>query len=134
MLREFAPSGSGKHSLEKSRALFKREAEILYHVQHPQIPHFLACFEGDGRLFLAQEYVDGRTYSDLFKESRKRSAAFSKREVIDWLNNLLPVLECIHQCGIIHRDLSPDNIVLPVDSRLPVLIRGLAHLQRPPLP
>lgn len=122
VLKEFAPSGSGKHSLEKSRALFKREAEILYHVQHPQIPNFLACFEGDGRLFLVQEYVDGRTYSDLLKERRKRNAMFSEREVINWLNNLLPVLDYIHQCGIIHRDISPDNIMLPVNSELPVLI------------
>ncbi len=122
VLKEFAPSGSGKHSLEKSRTLFKREAEILYHVQHPQIPNFLACFEGDGRLFLVQEYVDGRTYSDLLKDRRKRNTAFSEREVIDWLNNLLPVLDYIHQCGIIHRDISPDNIMLPVNSRLPVLI------------
>ena len=122
VLKEFAPSGSGKHSLEKSRALFKREAEILYHIQHPQIPDFLACFEGDGRLFLVQEYVNGRTYSDLLKERRKQNAVFSEQEVIDWLNNLLPVLDYIHQCGIIHRDISPDNIMLPVNSGLPVLI------------
>ena len=122
VLKEFAPSGSGKHSLQKSRALFKREAEILYHIQHPQIPNFLACFEGDGRLFLVQEYVNGRTYSDLLKERRKQNAVFSEQEVINWLNNLLPVLDYIHQCGIIHRDISPDNIMLPVNSELPVLI------------
>jgi serine/threonine protein kinase len=122
VLKEFAPSGSGKHSLQKSRALFKREAEILYHIQHPQIPNFLACFEGDGRLFLVQEYVNGQTYSDLLKEHRKQNTVFSEQAVIDWLNNLLPVLDYIHQCGIIHRDISPDNIMLPVNSHLPVLI------------
>lgn len=122
VLKEFAPSGSGKHSLQKSRSLFKREAEILYHVQHPQIPDFLACFEDDGRLFLVQEYVNGRTYSDMLKTRRKEKAVFSEQEVIDWLNHLLPVLNYIHECGIIHRDISPDNIMLPVNSHLPVLI------------
>ena len=122
VLKEFAPSGSGKHNLEKSRSLFKREAEILYHVQHQQIPDFLACFEADGRLFLVQEYVNGQTYSDLLKARRKQKSVFSESEVIDWLNNLLPVLEYIHQCGIIHRDISPDNIMLPSNSDLPVLI------------
>ncbi len=122
VLKEFAPSGSGKHSLVKSRALFKREAEILYHVQHQQIPDFLACFEGDGRLFLVQEYVNGQTYSDLLKARRKQKLTFTEPEVIDWLNNLLPVLEYIHQCSIIHRDISPDNIMLPKNSSLPVLI------------
>ncbi|MGB3573462.1 MAG: serine/threonine-protein kinase [Phormidesmis sp.] len=122
VLKEFAPSGSGKHSLQKSRSLFKREAEILYHVQHSQIPDFLACFEDDGRLFLVQEYVNGTTYSDLLKSRRKQNSVFSEQEVIDWLNHLLPVLDYIHQCGIIHRDISPDNIMLPINSRLPVLI------------
>ena len=122
VLKEFAPSGTGKYSLQKSRALFKREAEILYHVQHPQIPDFLACFEGDERLFLVQEFVNGKTYSDLLKERRKQNKCFSEQEVIHWLNNLLPVLEYIHQCGVIHRDISPDNIMLPDNSQLPVLI------------
>ncbi len=122
VLKEFAPSGSGKHSLQKSRSLFKREAEILYYVQHPQIPNFLACFEDEGRLFLVQEYVNGTTYSDLLKSRRKQNSVFSEQEVIGWLNNLLPVLDYIHQCGIIHRDISPDNIMLPVNSHLPVLI------------
>ncbi|MEO1392603.1 MAG: serine/threonine-protein kinase [Cyanobacteria bacterium J06634_5] len=122
VLKEFAPSGSGKHSIQKSRALFKREAEILYHVQHPQIPDFLACFEDDGRLFLVQEYVNGKTYSDLLKAHRKQNSVFSEQEVIDWLNHLLPVLNYIHQCGIIHRDISPDNIMLPQNNHLPVLI------------
>lgn len=122
VLKEFAPSGTGKHSLQKSRALFKREAEILYHIQHAQIPDFLACFEGDERLFLVQEYVNGQTYSDLLKARRKQNTVFSEQEVIDWLNNLLPVLDYIHQRGIIHRDISPDNIMLPSKSNLPVLI------------
>jgi serine/threonine protein kinase len=122
VLKEFAPSGSGKHSLKKSRALFKREAEILYHIQHPQIPNFLACFEGDGRLFLVQEFVNGQTYSELLKERSHRGEVFTEQEVIEWLNNLLPVLDYIHQRGIIHRDISPDNIMLPTHGELPVLI------------
>ncbi|MGB7250621.1 MAG: serine/threonine-protein kinase, partial [Phormidesmis sp.] len=122
VLKEFAPSGSGKHSIQKSRSLFKREAEILYHIQHPQIPDFLACFEEADRLFLVQEYVNGKTYSDLLKARRKQHSVFSEQEVIDWLNNLLTVLDYVHQCSIIHRDISPDNIMLPADSHLPVLI------------
>lgn len=122
VLKEFAPRGSGAHSLQKSRDLFKREAEILYQIHHPQIPNFLACFEGDGRLFLVQEYVDGRTYSNILKEYRKQGSHFSEAAVIDWLNKLLPVLEYIHQHDIIHRDISPDNIMLPAGRDLPVLI------------
>lgn len=122
VLKEFAPNGTGGQGLEKSRNLFKREAKILHQVQHPQIPKFLACFEGEGRLFLVQEFVDGKTYSTLLRERQSRGQTFSEPEVIVWLKRLLPVLEYIHSRGIIHRDISPDNIMLPSETQLPVLI------------
>ncbi|MGF1568402.1 MAG: protein kinase [Nodosilinea sp.] len=122
VLKEFAPRGSGAHSFQKSRDLFKREAEILYQIRHPQIPNFLACFEGDGRLFLVQEYVDGKTFSSILREYRDQGKAFSEEAVIDWLKKLLPVVDYVHQHDIIHRDISPDNIMLPRGGDLPVLI------------
>jgi serine/threonine protein kinase len=122
VLKEFAPTGSGESALEKCRNLFKREAKILHQLEHPQIPRFLACFEGDGRLFLVQEFVDGKTYSALLRERQKQGQVFSENEVIEWLKNLLPILEYIHAHNIIHRDISPDNIMLPQGKELPVLI------------
>ncbi|MDZ8184611.1 MAG: serine/threonine-protein kinase [Nostoc sp. ChiSLP02] len=122
VLKEFAPIGTGESGLEQYRNLFKREAKILHQLQHSQIPKFLACFEGDGRLFLVQEYVDGKTYSRLLGELQRQGRNFSEEEVIQWLKNLLPVLEYVHQHNIIHRDISPDNIMLPEGKDLPVLI------------
>ncbi len=122
VLKEFAPLGTGGGGLEKCRNLFKREAKILHQLEHPQIPRFLACFEGDGRLFLVQEYVNGKTYSAILRERQFQGRAFSEGEVIVWLKNLLPVLEYVHQHHIIHRDISPDNIMLPEGKVLPVLI------------
>ncbi|WP_375513357.1 protein kinase [uncultured Nostoc sp.] len=122
VLKEFAPIGTGESGLEQYRNLFKREAKILHQLQHPQIPKFLACFEGDGRLFLVQEYVDGKTYSRLLGELQRQGRNFSQEEVIEWLKNLLPVLEYVHHHNIIHRDISPDNIMLPDGKDLPVLI------------
>ncbi|GAB1540532.1 hypothetical protein NUACC21_32010 [Scytonema sp. NUACC21] len=122
VLKEFAPSGSGESSLEQCRNLFKREAKILHQLEHPQIPRFLACFEGDSRLFLVQEYVNGKTYSALLRERQQLGQAFSEDEVVQWLKYLLPVLDYIHAHNIIHRDISPDNIMLPQGKDLPVLI------------
>lgn len=122
VLKEFAPRGIGEHSLHKSRDLFKRETKILYQIAHPQIPKFLACFEGDGRLFLVQEYVSGKTYSALLRERQQQGQAFYEDEITQFLKALLPVLEYIHACNIIHRDISPDNIMLADGKNLPVLI------------
>ena len=122
VLKEFAPVGTGLGALEKCRDLFRREAKILHQLEHPQIPRFLACFEGDNRLFLVQEFVDGKTYSTLLGERQQQSLAFTENEVIDWLRNLLPVLDYVHKHNIIHRDISPDNIMLPQGSNIPILI------------
>lgn len=122
VLKEFAPLGSGQYDLEKSRSLFKREAKILHQVTHPQIPKFLACFEGKKRLFLVQEYVKGKTYSQLLQDRQQQGKVFSEKEVSRWLLNMLPILSYIHQRGIIHRDISPDNIMQPQAEDLPVLI------------
>ncbi len=122
VLKEFAPVGTGLGGLEKCRDLFRREAKILHQLAHPQIPRFLACFEGDNRLFLVQEFVNGKTYSKLLAERQQQGLTFTETEVIEWLKNLLPVLEYVHQHNIIHRDISPDNIMLPEGKNIPVLI------------
>ena len=122
VLKEFAPVGTGLGGLEKCRDLFRREAKILHQLEHPQIPRFLACFEGDNRLFLVQEFVNGKNYSALLGERQQHGLTFAEDEVIKWLKNLLPVLEYVHQHNIIHRDISPDNIMLPQGKDMPVLI------------
>ena len=122
VLKEFAPSGTGEYELHKSRDLFRREAKILHQIEHPQIPKFLACFEGRERLFLVQEYVNGKPYSTLLQERQQRGQTFSEAEIVQWLKSLLPILEYIHEHGIIHRDISPDNVMLPNELNLPMLI------------
>ncbi|AKG23203.1 serine/threonine-protein kinase [Calothrix sp. 336/3] len=122
VLKEFAPVGTGASGIEKCRNLFKREAKILHQLEHPQIPRFLACFEGDGRLFLVQEFVNGKTYSALLGDRQSQGRTFPENEVVQWLKDMLPVLDYVHQHHIIHRDISPDNIMLPDGKSLPVLI------------
>jgi serine/threonine protein kinase len=122
VIKEFAPFASGHYDLEKSRHLFKREAEILHKITHAQIPRFIACFETEGRLFLVQEYVTGQTYSALLEKRQQQQKAFTETEIAQWLKDLLPILNYIHQLGIIHRDISPDNIMQPQGKSLPVLI------------
>ncbi|GAB4467699.1 MAG: hypothetical protein OHK0037_24650 [Elainellaceae cyanobacterium] len=121
-LKEFIPSQSGDYALEKSKELFQREAAILYQIQHPQIPQFRATFEENQRLFLAQDYVEGKSYRDLLTERKLSGQTFSELEVVQLLRQLLPVLAHIHARGIIHRDIAPDNIMLRQVDHLPVLI------------
>jgi serine/threonine protein kinase len=121
VLKEFAPVG-GFDRLDKLRSLFRREGRILYELDHPQIPKFFACFEEQERLFLVQEYIEGKSYSQLLKARIKQRKTFSEPEIKQLLKDILPVLIYVHQRGIVHRDISPDNIMLSERKQIPVLI------------
>lgn len=122
VLKEFLPHWVDDYEIQKSRELFEQEAKILHQIEHPQIPKFLAYFEEDGRLFLVQEYIKGCTYSSVLRERQQRGETFTEAEIVDWLRQLLPVLDYIHDRKIIHRDISPDNIMLHHDHNTPMLI------------
>ncbi|MFM2303724.1 MAG: hypothetical protein RLZZ135_1134 [Cyanobacteriota bacterium] len=122
VLKEFSPNDRGREALKKSRELFHREAEVLYQINHPQIPKFRANFEEQRRLFLVQEYAEGKTVAKTLSERLRQNYTFTEAEAVEFLQNMLPVLNHIHNMGIIHRDISPDNIIFRDRDRLPVLI------------
>ncbi len=123
-------------TLKKAQLLFQREAEILYKLDHPQIPKFHATFEQDQRLFLVQDYVKGKTFQELLDE-KPGTPLINEPEAIQLLAQMLKVLQYLHRQHIIHRDISPDNIVLREKDGVPVLIdfgavkevAGLTHPQ-----
>lgn len=126
VLKEFAPQVQGTYALQKAEELFEREAGILYKLQHPQIPKFREMFRvkqgNKGRLFLVQDYVVGQTYHALLDTRKQQRVRFNEAEVTQLLLQILPVLDYIHSLGVIHRDISPDNLILRSTDGLPVLI------------
>ncbi|KAM3090117.1 protein kinase domain-containing protein [Phormidesmis sp. 146-35] len=121
-LKELMPPQDNAYALEKSKELFQREAQVLYGIQHPQIPQFRATFAQDQRFFLVQDYVEGKTYRALLDERKSQGFVFTENEVLQLVRQVLPVLSYIHGKGIIHRDIAPDNVILRESDRLPVLI------------
>ncbi len=122
VLKEFSPLLEGDTDLQKAEELFEREAGILYQLKHDRIPQFKALLRtrvnNKKALFLVQEYIKGDTYYDLLQDSGK----FSESEIRELIIELLPVLEYIHEQNLIHRDISPDNLIYRRSDRKPVLI------------
>ncbi len=108
--------------MKQCHEMFQREGKVLFDLNHPQIPKFGASFEENGRLFLVQEYVAGKTYQELLEERQEQGNLFSTDEVTQLLINLLSILVYIHGHKIIHRDIAPDNIMLRSKDQKPVLI------------
>ncbi len=126
VLKEFAPQAQGTALLNKAQELFEREAGVMYRLQHPQIPRFREMFRsnrnGVGQLFLVQDYIGGETYQQLLRQKLQEGRRFSETEITEFLTKILPVLTYIHSLGVIHRDISPDNLIKRTMDGLPVLI------------
>lgn len=127
VLKEFAPQVEKPEDIQKAKELFEREANVLKKLQHSQIPKFHASlstkFGQKDFFFLVQDYIEGDTYWDLLdKRLSYGQNGFSEEEIISLLKQMLPVLHYIHSRDVIHRDISPDNIILRSSDNLPVLI------------
>ena len=105
---------------------FRREAQVLASLNHPNIAHVYG-FEGgtlpDGSTahFLAMEMVEGEDLAE-----RLKRGAIPADEAIAIARQIAEGLEEAHDHGIIHRDLKPANVKLTPDGKVKVLDFGLA--------
>ncbi len=119
-IQEFIPSTQVPGAVAKAKEFFKQQAILLYQLQYPQIPRFWATFEEQDRLFLVLDYTEGKTYAQLLSERRDTGRTFSEAEVGQLLIQVLPALGYIHSKGVVHREISPDNIISRSRDGLPV--------------
>ncbi|MER9676843.1 protein kinase [Mesorhizobium sp. M0208] len=91
-------------------SLFRKEASILNHLSHDAVVryHVFTIDPGIGRPYLAMEFVDGESLYDIM-----RRGPMPTEQVRKLCHRLTSGLSAVHQAGAIHRDLSPDNIILP---------------------
>ncbi|TGQ05655.1 serine/threonine-protein kinase [Mesorhizobium sp. M2E.F.Ca.ET.219.01.1.1] len=91
-------------------SLFRKEASILNHLSHDAVVryHVFTIDTGIGRPYLAMEFVDGQSLFDIM-----RRGPMPPDDVRRLCHRLASGLSAVHQAGAVHRDLSPDNIILP---------------------
>ena len=121
-IEELAPFAQFSSAVAKAKEIFKKEATLLYQLQHSQVPRFWTTVEDRDRLLLIRDYIPGKTYRELLDDRRNVGRTFSESEVCQFLLEILPVIGYIHSKGTIHRDLSPEHIVCRDEDRLPVPI------------
>jgi serine/threonine-protein kinase len=102
---------------------FRREAQLLASLNHPNIGQIYGLEEFDGTCALVMELVDGPTLADRIAGSRLRVV-----DALQIASKIAEALETAHHQGIIHRDLKPSNIKLREDGIVKVLDFGLAKL------
>lgn len=111
---------------ETRRARFRREAQALERLEHPNIVR-LVHYELEGSTpYLAMEYVNGQSFQSII---RKHPRGMAPAEALSYI---LPVCEAMHYAHtrtpeMIHRDIKPENIMVSRTGQVKVMDLGLAH-------
>lgn len=105
-------------TLKKCIRLFVKEARVLAQLQHPNIVGVKGCFEENGTAYMVLERVHGHDIDWNLEHNRD---ALTPEFVSFLARTMLDTLAAVHAAGMLHRDVSPGNIMINMDSQ-PMLI------------
>lgn len=118
-------TGESKEEYMQGLERFLDEAKnMAKFVDNPNIVHVDAFFEENNTAYLVMEYLPGMTLKSYLKS---KGGSIGCEEVIPIADAVITALKEIHAGGIIHRDISPDNIMLCNDGRIKLLDFGAAR-------
>lgn len=109
----------------KWKELIAREAQLLSRLHHEQIAQVLEFFNENERDYLVLEFVQGVSLRELVRQHGPQS----EQSVLKWALEISQVLDYLHnqRLPIIHRDLTPDNIILRRDGSIVLIDFGAAN-------
>ncbi len=121
-----------KERVKSDHELLKKlqdEALNMTKLKHTNVARILDHFTEGDYYFLVVDYIEGKTLSEIFRE---RKGQLTEEEVLNWAISICEVLSYIHKQGIIHRDISPDNIMLTDEGSIKFIdfgtLRELRHI------
>jgi len=118
---------------QEFRQMFLAEARLAARLNHPNVVQTYDVGEDDGRYYLAMEYVDGQTLENL-RRSPEAGRFFPPRMQLQVLVHVLAGLHYAHELAdydgkplnVVHRDVTPSNILLGYDGRVKLVDFGVA--------
>lgn len=122
---------TGQSTSDRIQAQFRREAQILASLHHPNLPRVTDYFAEDNLHYLVMDYIEGQTLQELVQVN---SSGLEEAQVLDWADQLLSALEYIHAHHLIHRDIKPANIRRTPDGRIFLVDFGLVKPYDPDNP
>ena len=116
------------------RAMFIDEAHLTARIRHPNVVPTLDIVQSDSKLLIIMEYVEGVSLSVLLKAAKERDTQLPIGVVTSILHDVLEGLHAAHELnddhgqpfGVVHRDVSPQNILVGVDGVARVVDFGVA--------
>jgi len=118
-------SGEARHHFDYGLRKFLEEAQAVARFSHhPNIVSARDFFEANGTAYLVMEYVEGLTLKEYLE---KKGGKISCEEATAIMLPVIDALREVHQVGLLHRDISPDNIYLSTSGQIKVLDFGAAR-------
>ncbi|NJR20914.1 MAG: ABC transporter substrate-binding protein [Richelia sp. CSU_2_1] len=104
-----SPQSTDPEVLQRAITQFQTEAAALCHLgeQHSRIPNLIDSFENNARFYLIQEYIAGQSLS----EELTSSPRWTQEQVVFLLQEILSIIEFVHDRGMVHRDIHPGNLI-----------------------
>lgn len=131
VVKHLKPTNADPDLFITAKRLFQTEAETLEKLSnHDQIPRLLAYFDENQEFFLVQEFIDGHTLNEEFIPGQP----WNENQVLQMLIEVLNILIFVHEQGVIHRDIKPDNLIRrSSDYKLVLVDFGAVKQLRSPL-
>lgn len=120
----FAPhpfNADSEERRDKARARLVREARLLAGIDHPGVVRLIDFSTVNGDPVLVLEYVDGVTLDAI----RRRDGPLSLVAACGYMVQVLDALDACHQVGVVHRDVSPRNVIVDGAGRVVLIDFGL---------
>lgn len=125
ILKELVIHKSSDKSMSKAKELFQRESSLLVKLNHPQIARVYDHFVENDRDYLVLEYIPGQSLRQIVEIEGPRI----EDKVLEWAHGLAGILLYLHgqERPIIHRDITPENLVLGEDNLIHLIDFGAAN-------
>lgn len=107
-------------------ARFRREAQALARLRHPNLMHIYAVGEHKGRPYFAMEYIKGSTLSSIIETAGRIAPAQAAHIAAE----VMSALDKVHKARMMHRDVKPGNIMIDEDGRAVLMDFGLARQEQ----
>lgn len=127
-IKTFPPTpGATPDDLHRRAERFRREAQMLARLNHPNIAAIYDIIEQNGSVSLVMEFVDGSTLLDRLTQQTTAAMGVGLAESVDIAAEIAGALVAAHEAGIVHGDLKPANIKITPRGAVKVLDFGLAR-------
>ena len=134
-IKKILPQHSDNPDFDK---MFEREAEISLNLQHSNIINTIDYGEDKGQHYLVMEYMKGKNLRELIEKSKKKKSPLPISHIVYIIQEAAQGLDYAHRCtdqktgrklNIIHRDISPQNVMISFEGEVKILDFGIAKAE-----